>query len=337
MTGADAGSGECARTPGCRPSAIASGLQQMTEAAARQSSRLPSAASWPNMRARRATLSSIDLAAAIGGGVQIEVIRQFAENAAHVGHCGKILARQALHAAFEDADCRDAHHGRARQARIDELAAGQPIGIRQAARIGLAALNGNDVGRRRAEVDEQRISESGADGRGGGQEVCRADVGGIEFGFLAPSRSPSRPSRTGRLGPNSRTSRSTSVSTPVLRSGKRSESSPVIVTACREARASSGCAAASAASSLSMPCHSGHTNCSTAITRPSSTSATLRCAPPTSRPACGHGYCSVGRSERGHGISRLRTKSNDFAGKGVGLRDESLRDSPLTPTYVPSV
>ena len=58
-----------------------------------------------------------------------------------------------------------------------------------------------------------------------------------------------------------------------------------MVTARRSARDSERLGCRSAASSLSSPCHSGQTNCCTAMVRPASTSATLRCAPPTSSPA----------------------------------------------------
>ena len=93
---------------------------------------------------------------------------KIAENAPHVGHRCESVARQALPLSGER---RARRHGCDRcsgQSGIDQLTGLQALGVGQT----LRAVARDDVGRRRAHIDQQRLRLPVGDQTGGGQKVC---------------------------------------------------------------------------------------------------------------------------------------------------------------------
>ena len=76
---------------------------------------------------RRARLDA--LARKIGGRVGVGIVRQLAHQAPDIGHGGKTLGGDALHAALERCRPRHRHHRRAHHPRIDQLALGKPFAV----------------------------------------------------------------------------------------------------------------------------------------------------------------------------------------------------------------
>ena len=182
--GAAGGMGVTASTSPMPSSMDVSWAMRTKSADARQSSSVPSCASRPNMRAKRAMLSSTDFPRPSAVACWSTSVGQAAEDAAHVGHGGEILARESLHAALEWRARGDAHDGRACQPGVDQLAGRLPLGVGEAARCGFASGDGQDVGRGRAEVDQQRVGEVRGDESCRGEEVRRADIGVMAAGLV---------------------------------------------------------------------------------------------------------------------------------------------------------
>ena len=197
----------------------------------------PSARSAPIMRARRRALS-VAVLAPPSAAVLVGVLRQGAQHAVEVGRGREQLVHQCHPPAGERRLARQRHHRRAGEPGIDELAAGEAVAVGHALGADGAVGQDQDVGGGAAEVDEQAVAQPACGQPGRGQPVGRRDRGlgrGTRGGATKPCARP----RSARSAPGRAALRNSGRrATPVARSGNRSASSPVIVTATRRSGAS---------------------------------------------------------------------------------------------------
>ena len=165
----------------------------------------------------------------IGRRHEIGIFRKIAENAIDVARRGECLVHDRHPAAAERHEPQPCHQEAAHDAGIDQFAMRHARRVAIALRRDLTVLQRNDIGRRRAHIDEERLADMSGDEAPRSRANLRKRSWLTFFAAASAATNPAGSGIKSRSAERRARAAAEIAATPTLRSAKASDNSPVIV------------------------------------------------------------------------------------------------------------